>query len=314
MKKVLLILVAVIGFVACHKDNNSGENDDNSGNKWVQKKNYPGAQNDRPVAFSVNNKIYALSSTNLWEYNPTSDTWTEKSFPNIADNTFITTSTCFVINNKAYIIDEYNKTWIPGGSAYNFPVWEYNPIADDWTKKTACPIIVSTYQCSWGGTVLSHSNFGFSINNKGYAGNMGGAFYEYNPETNTWKQCANAGGHEGIIRGATEEHGFTIGGRNCSYYASTFRIYNPDTDKWTPKANFPTAIQQGIAFCKDGVIYAGLGSPGTGKDIYKYNNDNNSWNYAIEAPIERSGAIAVMCNGKLYLGLGGNIDFWEYTF
>ncbi|MDR1459128.1 MAG: hypothetical protein LBI60_02825, partial [Bacteroidales bacterium] len=102
----------------------------------------------------------------------------------------------------------------------------------------------------------------------------------------------------------------------------------PVTDRWTERASFPLSTKGGIAFCKGGIIYAGLGRDyflsqsavyESWRDedhnkIYKYDSENNSWRLETEAPIQGEGKIAVICNGKLYVGLGGSLDFWEYSF
>ena len=337
--RILYFAIFFLALTACDKNNNDSpnnpdnpDNPTNNSGKWVKKKNYPGNQNDYPIAFSINNKVYALSSyTNhyLWEYDPTNNTWTEKKqFPGTT-----TPGTCFVIGNKAYIITAYSYY------GADIQMWEYNSETDNWTQKTDCPVKIHIASVS-----AKRVNFAFSINNKGYAGSQAYDFYEYNPETDSWKQCVNFPqvysndninrGAGGIAHGSTGQNGFTVGGGYGMNYSNgslnnwrykTFCIYNPITNQWTVRADFPIAIEEGISFCKNGVIYAGLGITGTNendrvlpgidsKKIYKFDNDNNSWSFALEAPIEGGGKIAVMCNGKLYIGLGGTLELWEYTF
>lgn len=291
---IIAVVAVSAAFTSCNKNNiDNGNGNENESEKWVKKRNYQGAQGDHVLIFSINNKIYASSQNTLWEYDPAYNTWTDKKD---SPNTYPTAY--FVANNKVYII----------GSSNN--VWEYNPLIDNWTEKSSCPV--------------NFSNFGFGINNKGYVCNSYTRdFYEYDTETDTWKECANFPNiiNSGIACGSTTQNGFTIGGYNTgTIFNDCFYMYNPTADKWTQKANFPILTSQGIAFCNDDVIYAGLGYyvdrytliNYLSKKIYKYDTESNSWSFAIEAPIQSIAGNTVMCNGKLYL-LDG-IDFWEYSF
>ena len=310
----LLVLVTV--FMACNKDKD--KEDENKG-KWVQKANYPGAAVANAVAFSINGKIY-VGKDDFFEYDPATNKWTEKHY--FPGNNLVC-GMCFVADNKAYVV----------GSQY--ALWEYNPVTDTWIAKSTCPI-------SSGDNV----SFVFGISNKGYIGSThfhsglyswwitNEALYEYNNATDTWKECTefpNNATANTIVSNQSEENAYSIGGYTSGDHASSedyFYRYNPLTDRWTERAAFPVKTRGSIAFCKDGIIYAGLGkdyysskyaisSTWRNKDhnnIYKYDSGNNSWSLETEAPMKGEGKIAVICNGKLYVGLGENIEFWEYTF
>jgi len=337
MVKIGVAYLAVcMMFIACDKDNGNGNNDDPGGNgnennnKWIQKANYPAAAVANAVAFSINGKIYVGMGSNatgdkndLWEYDPATNKWTEKKdFPGQTNTAY------FVVNDKAYVL-------------YLNQMWEYSPTNDSWIQKADCP---------------THPTFGVCINNKGYVGILNSysnsqSFYEYSPETDTWKQCADFVGlnRRAITAVSTGQNAYIIGGNGpvCAGYESKLRsdnfwTYSPINDKWTQKADFPSGIGlvYGLSFCREGVIYAGLGiesrqgsSSASSADrytyideIYKYDANNNSWNSFGKPPIsQRCLAISVVCNGKLYIGLGVyrhpfygagpyHLDFWEYSF
>jgi len=283
------------------------------------------------AAFSLNGKIYAGTAGQgyeryyFWEYDPITDKWTKKKdFPGetIEGNLY------FVVDNKAYVIDRntasaYNNELEQPYSGY-LPVWEYNPIEDNWIRKADCP-----YNMYY----TRYPDFAFSINNKGYMGSStDGRMYEYNPVTDTWKQCTNF--PTSVLKAtysSTEQYGFVVGGfisweehynPIISSICSDFFIYNPATDEWTKKANCPIEIGNGIGFCKDGYIYAGLGSiskmgHSSERDnrIFKYDNVSNSWSLAIETPsLLLSSSVGVMCNGKLYIIQNQGAPSWEYAF
>jgi N-acetylneuraminic acid mutarotase len=327
MRRTLLILgqtllvLSLIFTIGCKKDDDDKEN-----GKWVKKANYPGAAVSNAVAFSINGKVYvgmgyaSSPQSDLWEYDPATNKWTEKHyFPGDG----LSRGMYFVADNQAYIID------------LQYILWEYNPATDTWVEKSTCPV-------SYDARV----SFVFGISNKGYIGSnrfhsglssswvSNEALYEYNLATNTWKECAIFPSNSIVEQQAivsTEQNAYSIGGYTSGDHASSggnVYMYNPVTDRWTERASFPVKTKGGIAFCKNGIIYAGLGrdyynsqfaSYESWRDedhnkIYKYDSENNSWSLETEAPIQGEGKIAVICNGKLYVGLGGSLDFWEYAF
>jgi N-acetylneuraminic acid mutarotase len=257
--------------------------------------------------------------TDLWEYNPETNKWTEKKdFPGEPRYAHMHTSLAyFVANNKAYVLYERN-------------MWEYNPVTDSWTPKANCP---------------TSPVYGAGVNNKGYV-SFFSYTYEYNPETDTWKQCTDFPGQNRyeMAVASTEQNAYIIAGSTDNDYrgklleSDNFWVYNPTNDRWSQKADFPLRVSHAIAFCREGVIYAGLGcsyyyagsSYYRHKDsyhnsIYRYDADNNKWVLFTTVPsaLERHSAISVMCNGKLYVGLGAGgaggandyfLDFWEYSF
>ena len=329
-------------YVACNKNDDPSTNGNENNGQWVQKANYPGAAVANALAFSINNKIYVGMGRNatgckndLWEYDPSNNRWTEKSDLPVT-NISGYNAAYFTANNKAYIIINNDK------------MWEYNPSNNNWAQKADCPI------------KIFYNSYSFGINGKGYVGGAGGVndnsssqlLYEYNPITDTWKQCADFIGlnRNGITAVSNEQNAYIIGGNGPAYAAyesklssDNFWTYSPNNDKWAQKADFPSGIGivYGLSFCKETSIYAGLGiesRQGSGSAsssdsytyinvIYKYDANNNSWVQSIKPPIpNRCQAIAIVCNGKLYIGLGAYLyphpfsstqyflDFWEYSF
>ena len=220
----------------------------------------------------------------------------------------------FGIGNKGYI----------GGGELTADFWEFDPAANTWTQKANFPEVIELA-------------IGFSIGNLGYAGigmlNSGptNKFYCYNPITNAWTQKANFGG---AARGAAV--GFSIGkkgyvGTGLSYYTipnemKDFWEYNPDTDAWLQKANFPIIKSNAVGFS-----IAGMGYIGTGTDIsssygnysakfYQYNPNTDTWTQKADFGGDaRKLAIGFSIGNKGYLGTGTSrdqnalTDFWEYN-
>ncbi len=154
--------------------------------------------------------------------------WTiEASFP----YDLYTTPRTAVINNIAYIFTYAND--VPGHNILR----AYNPITNIWTARTDFP----------GEFRWNHTSF--TINNKAYFG-LGWDytvdpniyykdFYEYNPETDTWKRIADFPGTARLdcIGFASNGKGYVAGGSAVYTGENTQKLweYDPETDQWTQK-------------------------------------------------------------------------------
>lgn len=234
-------------------------------NTWAQKPDVPGGT-DRTgaIAFAIGSKGYIglgsfdvfthPSKTDLWEYDPAANTWTQKA--DLPD-TGRKEAACFVVNNKAYVV---------GGSinytGYNSAhVWEYDPAGDQWTAKKDYPTGVENAQA-------------FTINNTGFV--TGGAnkdeyfkaTYQYDPVANDWIKKADQCGD-----GRTAGVAFALGGSAYvglgisrpaasapEVYKNDFCRYDMASDTWMPVADLPAAGRAyGIACVANGKAYVGAG-------------------------------------------------------
>jgi N-acetylneuraminic acid mutarotase len=172
-------------------------------NSWMQKANFPGAGGNGiyfATAFSLDNKGFvccgkrgaALYSKEVWEYKPSSDSWTQRAdFPGGLRYQL----TSFVINNTAYVGLGTDQ------NIYRKDIWEYNQGADVWIQKNDFP----------GGERGSPS--AFTLRERGFIclGTDGGLktdLWEYNPYFDTWAARANYGGSA-----RKEAFAFAIGDR-----------------------------------------------------------------------------------------------------
>lgn len=185
--------------------------------------------------------------------------------------------------------------------------------------------------------------YGFTIGGKGYivGGNSGSGFnivplydlWEYDPATDKWTRKADYPG-----QAAEYLRGFTINGKAYmgtgfgeQYYEpdalpqnKDFWEYNPATDVWVQKADFPGVVRENvIAFEINGTGYLGLGTnnnyDANYKDFWKYDAGADKWTRMADYPGNGSfGVAAFSIGGKGYAGLGGAApdiikkDFWEY--
>ena len=288
---------------------------------WATKSPLPAQGRWGAVAFNIGLKGYigtgSSYSNDFWEYDPAANSWAQK-----ANFTGVTTggSRCyavgFSIGNKGYL-----GTGADMVSVMFNDFWEYDPVTNTWTQKA-----------NFGGTARRKA-VGFSIGGKGYigTGDVGITtyqdFWEYDPVTDTWIQKVNFGGGD---RSEIDRSVFVIG--NKAYiglgWSSTnpsptdFWEYDPVTNTWTQKANFPGGARQGatgFSICNMGFL--GLGLVNTA-DFWQYNPFTNSWSAVANFPGgARGDQPAFVINNKAYVGTGaggGGIfsynDLWEFTF
>lgn len=203
-------------------------------------------------------------------------------------------------------------------------LWEYDPGTDSWMQKANLP------------GVGRRDAAAFVIGNKGYVGTgMSAAeaslgttlndFYEYDPTNNTWTTKAN---YPGSFTGIYFATGFAINSKGyfccgkfgSSYYSDELWEYNPATNGWTQKANFPDGVRYGAAaFVLNGKAYFGTGTDENimRNDFYEYNPANNTWTQKAAFP----GSGRWSCNtftigNKGYFACGSDGGFkdeiWEY--
>lgn len=201
---------------------------DPGSNTWTQKASFGGTARYGAVGFALNGKGYLGTGMDtsydanfghkqdFWEYNPTTDTWTQKAdFSGGARYQAVG----FTINSKAYL-----GTGVDKSHRFKQDFWEYDPATDAWTQKAA-----------FGGTARQHA-VGFSLYDKGYLGTgYDGSdkqdFWEYNPASDTWSQKTDFGGV-----GRSSAVGFAINGKGYLGGGSDSN-YKPDFWEYTPAAS-----------------------------------------------------------------------------
>jgi N-acetylneuraminic acid mutarotase len=177
---------------------------------WIQKTGLPAGsaqhENQRREAYSfvIGNKAYLgggdgfvfgpnstsnIAFYDLWEYNPFTDSWTQKS--DIPDFIGRDMSIAVALNNKGYVGLGCNVQQTINRQSF----WEYSPVSDTWTAKANFP---SNFTVDAGAFALDSNLYlvgGVNLNPV----SLSNQFYKYNPITDSWTLLANFNG--GAIAG-----------------------------------------------------------------------------------------------------------------
>jgi hypothetical protein len=292
MKNHLIILIIIVF-----------ESLNTQANPWIQKADFGGVGRHRATGISIANKGYMglghVNGTGIdigykdwWQYDPASDSWTQKAnFP--------------VLNHGAVAFSTSTRGYVGGGSALNGEFYEYNPVSNAWAQIASCPLSVGDVQV-------------FSVANKGYV-YLGNQLAEYSPLANTWAMKANAPTTFGTwsTSFSTNSSGFVKSG-------TTFYEYKPALNQWLVRTSFPGLTSNGGAgFTMNNKGYMTCGYVGSlalvTNEVWEFNPGNNQWTLICEFPgTSRRFPVAFAINNKGYFGTGTNginmNDFWVFDF
>jgi N-acetylneuraminic acid mutarotase len=268
---------------------------------WIKKSNFGGVGRHRAVGGSVNNRGYLglghvngtgvdISYKDWWEYDPSSDSWTQRAdFP--------------VPNHGAIAFSAIECIFVGGGSALNGEFYKYNPLTNSWSPTAACPISPGDIQA-------------FSVNDKGYV-ISGNSLVEYNAMNNSWQTKSNV-----PVAVNAWSASFSIGSSGFVKTGVNFFEYKPGEDTWIVRSSFPglsSGGSYGFAADDEGYITCGYfsGLSNVTDEVWKFNPALNEWlQVEIFPGTNRRFPVAFSINGKGYFGTGTNginmNDFWQY--
>ena len=280
--------------------------------KWTKIHALDNGKRYEATGFSANGKGYVSCGVDtnnncyndLWEYDAAFDYWTQKA--NLPAD-YRRGAYGFELNNQGYLGGGTNDPTSTLGTILN-DLWMYDPIMNTWTAKAICPI--SVYRAAYT-----------SCNGKGYVmcgvnGSWGSSsdVYEYNPTTNTWIYktmfpglATSSGGRDGGIATTANNKIYFGMGKDDSFFQNDWWEYNPTTNTWVQKSNFPGTGRTGaFAFTLNGMPCAGMGSDGSyNNDTWWYNTTANTWNYTTSfSGASRRGVACFVIGNVGYMGSG----------
>ncbi len=273
------------------------------GQFWIQKSSFGGPGRHRATGCATSHRGYMglghvngtgqdISYKDWWEYDPASDTWTQKAdFP---------VSTHGAIS---FVVD--NCPIVGGGSALSTQFYKFDPAVNTWAPIANC--------------ILANpgDSQGFAINNRGYV-YQGNQLAKYNPNTNSWSMCATAPMTFGqwTCAFAIEGSGFIKGGNQLWEY-------KPLHDQWYQRATFPgvsTGGSSAFAIQQHGYVTSGYvgGLSVVTDQVWSFHPATNSWKQEIEFPgSSRRFPVAFAIHDRGYIGTGTNginfNDFWQFN-
>jgi N-acetylneuraminic acid mutarotase len=279
--------------------------------QWTKVKSLGNGKRFESTSFSINGKGYVTCGVDtndncyndLWEYDPVFNFWTQKA--NLPAS-YRRAAFGFEINGKGYMGGGIDDAISSVGNIFN-QFWMYDPSLNTWTSKANLPI--SVFRAA-----------GISCNGKGYM--IGGAddwslynnVYEYNPLTDNWTAKANFPGHPNSSGGREAGTGTTVNnkiyfglGKDDSYFQNDWWEFNPVTNAWVRKMDFPVSGRTGAwSFAINNKAVVGMGSDGSfASDTWWYDAVANTWNYTCSFSGDgRRSVAAFAINNIGYMGTG----------
>jgi len=324
-------------------------------NEWTQKAtaalNLPTSACILSSSFVVAGKAYVCGGlataprSDLWEYDPTVDTWTQRTqFPGGGRYGAI----AFSANGKGYL-----GTGTDGTNEQQ-DMWSYDPASDSWlqlgnfpgaARSTAAAFSIGTRGFVHGGVDVGVTSFNdlwefnalngswtqrasnvsrylgtaSSAGGKGYfgMGNLGSNFndwWEYTPEP----QLDCLGVPNGTaLPGATCDDG-NGNTSNDVYTAACMCAGTPNNAAgWVQRADFGAGQRAGgFSFALNGLGYMGGGlvdQVNTTNTVWSYDPGTNAWSQVASLPVNASaGAVGFTIGGSGYVFLGQNNNLLAY--
>jgi N-acetylneuraminic acid mutarotase len=298
-----------------------------SGNQWTLITGFPGNFMQNMTSFKVGNKLYIGIGqantgylTDFWQYDILSGVWAQKSsYPGISLPTY---GVAFAVGNKGYVIMSADSTRYPA-------VWEYDTSSDRWTTKSHFPQSIQQ-----GMIAFTIDNYAYVTGGDGHSGSP--IVWRYDPSANSWTQKSDYPG-----AGTSCAAAFTIGhyayvgtgmtGFNSSTSSKDFYRYDPSSDTWTRKADFPGVGRNSaaaFAIGNDGYLGTGYSNSGEVTDFWHYNPPSDTWTQIKDfGGSYRGSASAFSGSRQGYVGFGMGslhqagpfgaynntyIDLWQY--
>jgi N-acetylneuraminic acid mutarotase len=234
---------------------------------WTRKADFAGAARGAAVAFSIGDKGYigtGFSNSgqcwDFWEYDPSANRWTQKAPLLAAPRDH---AGAFVIGQKAYVVS--GTSGDGAGTVFHREVWEYEPVANHWTRRADLPEAAAAPAC-------------FVLNGKGYVGTgivgqsasmiLSHSLFEYDPQTDSWTRRAPFPGPARFSAIGFSMYGAGYLGTGFESvemsYAVAFRDlwrYAPQTDEWTQVPDLSgDARGAAVAFTLGARAYIGTGA------------------------------------------------------
>ncbi|PVX27239.1 MAG: hypothetical protein CW716_03335, partial [Candidatus Bathyarchaeum sp.] len=288
-----------------------------SENSWVEKRSMP--VKGSTSAVTLNDKIYVLASTRLYEYNPKTNRWSEKT-PLPTARTSYAVAAC---ENKLYVIGGSVGTDNAGSSITTGINEVYDPETDTWETKTEMP----TKRAQMNAETVNGKIYVVSGRTAGPKSSVT-VNEEYDPVTDSWTTRQPIPYTVASYASAVLDNKlYVIGGQNefCEkdepMNAGYTQIYDPQTDAWiqgTPIPNPVWVSPEGVATTgtyapKRIYVIGGEQSFASASRVnYAYDPQINNWTRAAPMETARFGHSLAVVNDLVY-AIGGIVGWLQST-
>jgi N-acetylneuraminic acid mutarotase len=165
---------------------------------------------------------------------------------------------------------------------------DFEILPGTWTQKAGMPESAEERCCG----------IGFAIGNYGYIG-LGNYYgidddelYRYDPSSDSWSQMASFGTPtEELVCMVINNIAYAgLGlsqGSNSNQFPQHFYAYDPQTNTWTQKSDFPGAgRQEAVSFTigNKGYVVLGIAGDSIYKDVWEYDPVADSWTQKKDFP------------------------------
>lgn len=284
---------------------------DNDENTWVGAAPLPAVKSgESGEAAVVAGKIYVMSSSTNFEFDPATNAWTAKT-PMPTPRLYFAIAS---YQNKIYIIGGYNRV---NGTNTEYSVNEvYDPATDTWQTKQPMP--TSRYDLT--ANVVNGEIYLISGSTNAFSLTVENDVYNVANDSWTTKEpipYAVGGYASAVMDGKV----FIMGGSNWGSAVNFNQIYDPANDNWSMGARLPNPICYAAAGATIGIfapkriyVFGGQSSDefgstsigmGMGTHLNQvYNPENDTWILGASMPIARELLTIGVVNDKLYV-MGG---------
>ena len=203
---------------------------DTAANSWIQLHNFTGSNRQNHKCFTLNGYGYMFGGfdgfntlNEMWEYNPTTDTWVQKASPPLpSSGPGRNGPAVLVINNQVYV----GLGGTANGSNAFSDFYLFDPgtigVAGSGSYTPVAPMPVGR-ECPAMFTIGDTGYIGI-----GYEGGTGylDDFWKYDPTTNVWTQLCN-------FNGGARQHPFSASVNGVPYVGCGDNASGNNKDNWT---------------------------------------------------------------------------------
>jgi N-acetylneuraminic acid mutarotase len=209
------------------------------------------------------------------------------------------------VNGKVYVIGGYLQL----GSSWSNAVYEYDPLADEWTARASMP------QARAAAAVVAVNGIIYVLGGTapGMLGTPPTQGYAYDPTTNSWSSAIAQmpAGHEHLTAAVVGGKIYVVGGRhNVTQNDNFTHVYDPAANSWGSLAPMPTARGGLTSWSMASRVHVVGGenlAPGgsTYPQHEVYDPATNSWQPGPPLPTPRHGLTSQVVGAKAYVIGGG---------